>query len=224
MKTLTFACLCSIALALSAFGQDPSPSVAITPPSPTPTASVGASPFGAVVGASVTPAAKASPDADGDSDFERRIEEKVKKHFRVNVDRDHHGIDNHFEPGAEMAIPIVGIIFTTLFGAPVMVVAVIMFMNYLKARSLHRTVRAMVERGQEVPAALFTSPPAQRRRSDMRRGIILVMVGLGLCIFLGAVNDWDSTWSLGIIPLLVGAGYLLVWKLEGGRDNGTPVA
>ncbi len=118
---------------------------------------------------------------------------------------------------ALMAIPIVGIIFTTLFGAPVMIVGVIMFFSYWKQRSLHRTVRMMVEKGQPVPEALFATPSSPiRQRSDMRRGVVLVMVGLGIMIFFAAVNDWEGgAWALGIIPFLIGCGYLLVWKLEG---------
>jgi hypothetical protein len=58
----------------------------------------------------------------------------------------------------------------------------------------------------------------------MRRGVVLVMVGLGLMIFLAAVNDWEGgAWSIGLIPFLIGAGYLLVWKLEGNKDNAPPV-
>lgn len=123
-----------------------------------------------------------------------------------------------------MAIPIVGIIFTTLFGAPVLVVGLIMFFSYWKARSLHRTVRMMVEKGQPVPEALFATPHSPARaRSDMRRGVVLIMIGLGLMIFLGAVNDWqDGSWAVGIIPFLIGAGYLLVWKLEGAK-RGTDI-
>ena len=127
--------------------------------------------------------------------------------------------------GAFMAIPIVGIIFTTLFGAPVMVVAAIMFFSYLKiaAPCIARSA-TMVEKGQEVPAALFAPPPVVKARSDMRRGVVLVMVGFGLMIFFGAVNDWEGgAWALGIIPFLIGLGYLLVWKLEGRRDKVPPL-
>jgi len=127
-----------------------------------------------------------------------------------------------------MAIPIVGIIFTTLFGAPVLIVGLIMFFSYWKARSLHRTVRMMVEKGQPVPEALFATPPAViRQRSDMRRGVVLAMIGLGVMLFLGAVNDWEGgAWALGLIPFLIGCGYLLVWKLEdnkAGTDNPPPL-
>jgi hypothetical protein len=94
-----------------------------------------------------------------------------------------------------------------------------MFFSYLKSRSLHRTVRQMVEKGQEVPAALFVSPPpAVRARSDVRRGVVLIMIGIGVMIFFGAVNDWEGgSWAIGVIPFLIGAGYLLVWKLEGNK-------
>ena len=47
-------------------------------------------------------------------------------------------------------------------------------------------------------------------------------------IFFGAVNDWEGgSWAIGIIPFLIGLGYLLVWKLEGGQkgkpDNPPPL-
>ncbi|MGZ4966042.1 MAG: DUF6249 domain-containing protein [Chthoniobacterales bacterium] len=213
MKTALVICISSLALALMALGQDQTPSPAASSPT-----------------ASLAPAATASATAK--DDLESRIEGKMKKkglsitigdhdkdgdHDRVRVHKNSDGEDI----GALMAIPIVGIIFTTLFGAPVLVVAAIMFFSYLRSRSLHRTVRMMVEKGQPVPAALFAPPPVVRARSDMRRGVVLVMVGLGCMVFFGAVNDWEGgAWALGIIPFLIGAGYLLVWKLEGGKANG----
>ena len=222
MKTTILTCLSSIALALTAFGQTPTPA-----PSPSVSGTAVAS---ASAGASISPAASATPD-DEDS-IERSVSRKLKRHFNVTSSgptisvnrRDRHRDDFDVEDGALMAIPIVGIIFSTLFGAPVLVVGAIMFFSYLKSRSLHRTVREMVEKGQPVPPALFAPPPAIRARSDMRRGVVLMMVGFGLMIFFGAVNDWDGgAWAIGIIPFLIGAGYLLVWKLEGPKDKAPPL-
>ena len=217
MKTTFLTCLCSIALALSVFGQ--------TPTAPATSASVQPS-----VSASVAPSA--TPD-DEDA-IERAVARKLKRTFGIDIDTSHgttHVSRHHSDKsdddedlGALMAIPIVGIIFTTLFGAPVMVVAAIMFFSYLKSRSLHRTVRTMVEKGQEVPAALFAPPQVIRARSDLRRGVVLLMVGFGLMIFFGAVNDWEGgSWSLGVIPFVIGLGYLLVWKLEGRKDKIPPL-
>ena len=230
MKTTLLTLLCSLALALTVPGQTPtaSASAAATPPAP----AVVSSPASTIA---PSPAVAVSPkDAD---DLEKRIEKKVKKgvHItfgeddeRADRDRDRseriHDRSSDDGDSALMAIPIVGIIFSTLFGAPVMIVAVILFFSYWKQRNLHRTVRMMVEKGQTVPEGLFSSPPrAIRQRSDMRRGVVLVMVGIGIMVFFAAVNDWEGgAWAMGIIPFLIGCGYLLVWKLEGnkrGTDN-----
>jgi hypothetical protein len=212
MKTTILTCLFSIALFLPAFGQSPTPAVSATAVA------------SASAGASISPGASATPD-DEDS-IERSVSRKLKRHFNITtppgitVNRHRHSdSDSDGEDGALMAIPIIGIIFSTLFGAPVLIVAAIMFFSYLRSRSLHRTVREMVARGEPVPPALFAPPPAVRARSDMRRGVVLVMVGFGLMIFFGAVNDWDGgAWAIGIIPFLIGVGHLLVWKLEGPKD------
>ena len=235
MKTTFLTCLCSIALGLTALAQVPTPAPASPAPQATSAAtSVAASPAVATVPATTS----ATPDERDDS-IQADVARKLKRKFGVTIDtgrgnthvtrhhkdRDHDSIDiDDDDFGAFMAIPIIGIIFTTLFGAPVMVVAAIMFFSYLKSRSLHRTVREMVAKGQEVPAALFAPPPVVKARSDLRRGVVLVMVGFGLMIFFGAMNDWEGgAWSLGVIPFVIGLGYLLVWKLEGRRDKVPPL-
>jgi hypothetical protein len=215
MKTLFLTCLCSIALGLSVLGQTPTPPAASAP-------------------AQASASATASATPESDDSIESRVSRKLKREFGVDIDLSHgtthvsrhHNNDSNDDDdmGGIIAIPIIAIIFSTLFGAPVMVVAAIMFFSYLKSRSLHRTVRSMVEKGQEVPAALFAPPPIVRQRSDLRRGVVLLMVGLGLMIFFGAVNDWEGgVWSLGVIPFVIGLGYLLVWKLEGRRDKVPPL-
>lgn len=218
----------------------PTISPAVAPVAPTAPTAPAVAPVATPVPVA-TPTATVAATPDDADDLESRIERKVKQGVHITIgeddddkrearrrerDRDR---DEHIQirgsdvgDGALMAIPIVGIIFTTLFGAPVMIVAVIMFFSYWKQRQLHRTVRMMVEKGQPVPEGLFAAPPASpmKQRSDMRRGVVLVMVGLALMIFFGATSDWDGgSWAIGIIPFLIGCGYLLVWKLEAGKVN-----
>jgi len=173
-------------------------------------------------GATLAPATTVSPARSTTSDdLQKRIEKKVRKHLNVSVDDDAVGHDSDVP---WIAIPIVMIVFLTIFGTPILIVAVILYFSFSKTRALHRTVRMMVEKGQPVPEALLNPPPAQRQRSDIRRGVVLAMVGLGLMLFFAAVNDWEGgAWSIGLIPFLIGAGYLLVWKLEGKKDNVPPV-
>jgi hypothetical protein len=115
-------------------------------------------------------------------------------------------------------------VFLSIFGAPVLIVILIGVFAAVISRSRQRTIRMMVEKGQPVPAELLApATRAVRRRSDVRRGVIWTMVGLGAMIFFGAVNDWEGgVWSLGLIPFLIGLGYLMVWKLEGNKNVPPP--
>ncbi|HEV2046295.1 MAG TPA: DUF6249 domain-containing protein [Chthoniobacterales bacterium] len=210
MKTSFIVCICSIALAVVALGQS-SPPQATSPLSP----------------ASISPAASVSPSGDLADKIHQRIEKKLRGHHGIVIDG-HDGdsvdLNDVGDLGERMAIPIVAIVFMSIFGAPVLIVAVILYFGFSKNRMMHRTIRMMVEKGQPVPAALLAPPPpAQRQRSDMRRGVVLVMVGLGLMLFFAAVNGWEGgAWSIGLIPFLIGAGYLIVWKLEGNKDVSSP--
>jgi hypothetical protein len=195
--------ICSIALAMGLSAQTPAPS-------PTPSA-----PATASVTASVSP-----------SDLADRIQQKLTKKFRgqheITINEGDHDEDADLRKMREfVAIPIVAIVFLSIFGAPVLIVIMIGIFAVLMSRMRQRTVRMMVEKGQPVPAELLApATRAVRRRSDVRRGVIWAMIGLGAMIFFGAVNDWEGgIWSLGLIPFLIGLGYLIVWKLETKKDN-----
>ena len=176
-----------------------------------------------------TTAAIASP-----SDLADRIHQKLEKKFRgkhgkhgiIIGDHDEGDIDLESSHGdiPAMVIPLVGIVFLTIFGAPVLIVMAIGLFALLVSRSRQRTIRMMVEKGQPVPAELLAPhTKAVRQRSDVRRGVIWTMIGLGAMIFFGAVNEWEGgVWSIGLIPFLIGLGYLMVWKLEGKKSVPPP--
>ena len=229
MKTTFLTCLCSVALALSLFGQAPTPAASpAAQPSVSPAPAI---PSPTLAAAIISPSVSVTATPADDDDISRDVARKLKRKFGITIDRHHgptissrHSDGDDNDMGALIALPIIGIVFSTLFGAPIMIVVAIMFFSYLKSRSLHRTVRMMVEKGQEVPPALFAPPPVVRARSDMRRGVVLVMVGIGVMIFFGAASDWDGgAWALGMIPFLIGAAYLVVWKLEGRKDKVPPL-
>ncbi|MEP7015861.1 MAG: DUF6249 domain-containing protein [Verrucomicrobiota bacterium] len=215
IKSLFLICVFLTFFAWSVIGQSPNVS-----------ASAQASPASPV--ASVSPANAVSPSPT-ESDLERSIKHKTKRHhfgIHIDPDKDNESIGVHGDDDIPRAVfPIVAVVMMAVFGAPVAIVAVILYFSMSRSRQLHKTVRMMVEKGQEVPAALLAPPPpAVRQRSDMRRGVVLMMVGIGLMVFFGAVNDWDGgAWALGIIPFLIGAGYLLVWKLEGNKKDIPPL-
>jgi hypothetical protein len=203
MNKLILLCICTLALAVSLFAQSPTTSPIATP-----------SPAAAM--ATVTPLATATASS---SDLADRIQQKLDKKFRghhgIVIEHDGHKGSNDDIPA--MVIPLVGIVFLTIFGAPVLIVITIGLITLLVTRMRQRTIRVMVEKGQPVPAELLApATRAVRQRSDVRRGVVWTMIGIGLIVWLGAINDWEGgAWSFGLIPFLIGVGYLMVWKLEG---------
>jgi Domain of unknown function (DUF6249) len=218
MKTRLLICLCALIATVPAWSQ--SPTVSPEPSAPSAIAAPTGAPTTSVAPV-ISPSATVSITSDSDEDIDNAIEKKIKKHLNFNFDGDHHHDASDDVPW--IAIPIVFIVFLAIFGTPVMIVALIMYFSFSKSRAMHRTVRMMVEKGQPVPEALLNPPPVIRQRSDLRRGVVLLMVGTGLMIFFGACNDWEGgAWSLGIIPFLIGAGYLLVWRLDFRRGESLP--
>ena len=198
-----------MALAISAFAQAPTASPIASPPEAT--ATPGAS-------ASVSP-------SDLANKIHQKLQKKLHGHHGITIDAGDQDNDADVRKMRDfVAIPIVAIVFLSIFGAPVLIVILIGMFALSISRSRQRTIRMLVEKGQPIPAELLApAARAVRRRSDVRRGVVWAMVGLGMMIFFGAVNDWEGgIWSLGLIPFLIGLGYLIVWKLEGKKDVPPP--
>jgi hypothetical protein len=203
MKRFMIVWFCSMALAMGLSAQTPATSPAPSAP------------------ATVSPSASAFPSDLAES-IQRKVEKKLHGQPGIVIDSNDHNEDADLRKMREfVAIPIVAIVFLSIFGAPVLIVIMIGMFALLISRMRQRTIRMMVEKGQPVPAELLApATRGVRRRSDVRRGVIWAMIGLGAMIFFGAVNDWEGgAWSLGLIPFLIGLGYLIVWKLETKNDN-----
>ena len=107
---------------------------------------------------------------------------------------------------------------TTVLGAmaivlglimPVTLVGIILWYRARRNELLHETALKLAEKGQPIPARLFEGSEPY---SNLRRGVVLVMLGLGICLALYLYGM--KFWAFGIIPLFTGAGYLIVWKIE----------
>jgi len=226
MKKLFLLCICSLGLYGSLFPQAPTESPIVSP-----TAATSATAATSIAASASTPtAAPSTTSGSVSSDLADRIHRKLEKklghkHGIIidggDKDSDHVGSN---EDIPAMVIPLVAIVFMTIFGAPVLIVMLIGVIALIGSRMRQRTIRMMVEKGQPVPAELLAPEVRRvRRRSDVRRGVIWTMVGLGLMIWLAAVNDWEGgAWSFGLIPFLIGLGYLIVWKLENKKDIPPP--
>jgi hypothetical protein len=212
--------LLSICLAVtgSLFAQVPTESPIASAAAPT-----------AATAAPASTAAPSSTSSSASSDLADRIHRKLEKKLGhkhgITIDGGDKDEDADLQQMRNLvAIPIVAIVFLSIFGAPVAIVIMIGIFSIIATRMRQRTIQMMVEKGQPVPAELLA--PATRgirRRSDARRGVVWTMVGLGLMVWLASVNDWEGgAWSFGLIPFLIGLGYLIVWKLENKKDIPPP--
>jgi len=211
MNKLLLLFICSVSVATGLLAQTPTASPVVSGLATS-----------AATAATSTPTATATASRSDLADkIHQKLDKKLHGHHGITIDAGDKDLDPDVRKMRDfVAIPIVAIVFLSIFGAPVAIVIVIGIFALLGSRMRQRTIRMMVEKGQPVPAELLAPEMrAVRRRSDVRRGVIWAMIGLGAMIFFGAVNDWESgVWSLGLIPFLIGLGYLIIWRLERKKD------
>ena len=151
---------------------------------------------------------------------------------------------------AGMVVGIVGVVFLV----PVVIVALFIWYRLRKNRMLNETMIKLAERGVVPPAdalealasnrqvatmgaatAATTAPLPERAKllrkgaawSDLRKGVIMTAVGLGLTLYF-LLDEGSPSW-LGLVLLFVGIGYCVLWYLEDQQitrtgDSGVPPA
>ena len=168
--------------------------------------------------------AEAKDDTADGSDSGRRS-------ARVRIDA-----DEDFSDTIEKMPWIIGLIFLvvgSVFLTPVVLVVGIVWYKLRKTRLQNEAMLALAERGVVPPAqaadALASgAPPANvapqlhqqavaKQKgvawSDLRKGIILTMIGLATS-FYSMTGEGAPNW-LGLVLIFVGLGYLALWWLEG---------
>jgi hypothetical protein len=107
----------------------------------------------------------------------------------------------------EALIAIVGLLVG--FGLPVALVAIILYYKHRRQRMVHETIARLAERGLPVPPELIDPP--RRGHSGLRGGMVLLALGIALSIFM---DEMHGSWSIGLIPGLMGLALILAWWIE----------
>lgn len=113
-----------------------------------------------------------------------------------------------------------------IFGPVVLIPIAWFYFKFKKDREIQNTLRTALEKGHEVPSELLeqiSDPKVQPKKDqDLRRGVVLVAVGLGIGTFGYLVGEEDAFGPLagiGSIPLLIGLGLTLLWVLRSRHDQ-----
>lgn len=85
---------------------------------------------------------------------------------------------------------------------------------YLRLRvERERTLQKLVERGLTGDDLIRTAGLDRSRRSDLRRGLLLIGVALAWSSVTFLVGG--PAWKMGGAPLAIGLVYVLLWTLDG---------
>jgi len=121
----------------------------------------------------------------------------------------------------EVVTPIV--VTGIVFGFSALMIAIVGFTRHRNQRLRHETIRLALEKGQPLPPDLLDARPRRDPAfRDLRRGLVLLAVGLGIGLFLFVsppTGGPERTWAVGFVPGLMGVSFLAAHWLAQRRDG-----
>ena len=112
----------------------------------------------------------------------------------------------------EFWIPIV--MFISIFG----IVAAVLYFNTKREQARQETIRAAIERGQELTEDVVKSlTPPKSRNGVLHLGIPIIGLGVALLIFGMGIGEPEAAWA-SVFPLFFGAGFVVSWYIDKKRS------
>lgn len=132
-------------------------------------------------------------------------------------------------PGSlALLIPILALLI------PIVAIVAGVSLKWRREQLRHDTIRLLAERGQPIPNELLAGDAdAFARAADghvrgcdfgrhaLHRGIMLIAIGGGLALMFWIMEPMSWLWAIGMIPLFLGVGHILIWSLDA-RQRGNP--
>jgi hypothetical protein len=135
--------------------------------------------------------------------YEELVRAKTEKESPINKDKT---MSKDGDNEINRTAPFVFIIILVL------IIAITKHRRQSKMQELHMKY---LESGKEIPDEM-NKIFREYRNGPLKRAIILITVGLGmmLCLFIIVPSDEPNIWTVGLIPLFVGLGFLIVHFFE----------
>jgi len=89
------------------------------------------------------------------------------------------------------------------------------YFNLNKAKGRQQIIKSLIEKDKEIPKELI-SASTNTGRSDFHKGVILISLGFSLSLFLKfmGMGMGNHFWTIGMIPMFIGIGYLISYKFD----------
>ncbi len=147
----------------------------------------------------------------------------------IDISLDTHGFDHsgHFHSSGfeddfdeTIIIPVLAILL--IFGSPLLIVAIVVIQSYRKRKLLHNSIDKLIDKGMDIPPELFDSMQNKPKNpvGYLKKGVLLTAVGIGVFIWLAALAGSDVA-TVGLIPLLIGIGYIVLYKVDRRKAEAT---
>lgn len=117
-----------------------------------------------------------------------------------------------------------------MFIAIAVVMCVYYYLRHRTGEAVQKTVRTAIEQGQELTPEILERlgqapkrKPADLNMMDLRRGVVLISVGLGIAAFgalVGEEHAMRPLLAIGALPFLIGVAYLGLWKFGKSDKSG----
>jgi hypothetical protein len=159
----------------------------------------------------------------------------TRSEARVKIDTDEDFDFDAFNSHVHKMPWVIGLIFLvvgSIFLTPVILLIGIIWYKLRKTKLQNEAMLALAEKGVVPPAqaaealsagaspanvapGVYQQAVAMRKRivwSDLRKGVIMTMIGLAF-LFYWMTENGSPSW-VGLVLLFVGAGYVVLWWLE----------
>jgi hypothetical protein len=117
--------------------------------------------------------------------------------------------DNNIVPVLGVLVGLAAVVL--IFSTPIVIVLAMLRQRTNKQKLINELALRLADKGQQIPPELFMEPV--RQRSDMRRGVIWMAIGLGMVVS-GAVSGDSDIMGIGFIPAMIGLGFFIAGRLE----------
>jgi hypothetical protein len=123
---------------------------------------------------------------------------------------------------APFAVPLMALLI------PIIAIIMSGLVRIKRNRYLHETIRLMTEKGLPIPPELISAVVGDSRQqpktwsptAQLRSGIINIAIGLGLMLLFQEMHPEENwLWAVGMIPFMIGVGFLLIWWIESRKKS-----